>query len=62
MPDKPEADPFKSSSTSVPQPEGTTPPVNEKPRTVVPPAETVKPYVAASPPDALTIVAPSTLN
>ena len=35
-------------------------PENEKPKTVEPPAETVKPASAAAPPDAPETVAPST--
>ena len=40
------------SSTSVPSPAGITEAVNENPRTVLPLAETVKPFAAASPPAA----------
>ena len=36
--------------------------MKEKPSTVVDPAETVNPLAAASPPEALTTVAPVTLN
>ena len=37
-------------------------PVNEKPNIVVAPVDTMKPAASASPPEALIIVAPSTLN
>ena len=40
------------STTRVPEPAGITEPVNENPRTVLPLAETVKPFAAASPPAA----------
>ncbi len=40
------------SSTRVPSPAGTTDPVNENAKTVVPLAETVNPFAAASPPAA----------
>ena len=62
MPLRPLAAPSNSRFNNVPQPEGITPPVKEKPRTVVPEEDTVKPLVSASPPEALIIVAPSTLN
>ena len=41
--------PVSSSVTSVPAPAGITAPVNEKPRTVFAPLDTVKPAAAASP-------------
>ena len=54
----PEASPWSESSVSVPHPAGMVEPVNEKPRTVEPPADTVKPADAASPPAAPDTVAP----
>ena len=45
-----------------PQPGPKVAPVNEKPRTVLPPGDTAKPAAPASPPDAADTVAPSTLN
>ena len=45
-----------------PHPAGTVAPVNEKPKTVDPPADTVNPAKAASPPEALETLAPSTSN
>ena len=56
---------FKPTTVKVvnkPLPAGIVAPTNEKPRTVEPPEETVKPFSAAAPPDALTSVTPSTLN
>ena len=47
---------------NTPLPAGIEAPVKEKPSTVVDPAETVNPLAAASPPEALTTVAPVTLN
>ena len=38
------------SSTRVPEPDGITAPVNEKAKTVLPLADKVKPFAAASPP------------
>ena len=60
MPDRPEASPFKERLVSVPHPGAILAPVKEKPNTVEPPAETVKPELDASPPDAPETVAPST--
>ena len=54
--------PSTSNVNKVPSPAGITPPVNEKPSTVVPLAETVKPFAAASPPVADTIVPSVILN
>ncbi len=54
--------PSTSKVSNVPAPAGITPPVNEKPSTVVPLAETVKPFAAASPPVADTIVPSVILN
>ena len=48
IPDKPVASPLRANSVRVPHPAGTNDPVNENPRTVDPPAETVKPAPAAS--------------
>jgi len=62
MPDNPVATPSRASSTNVPHPAGTELPVNEKPRTVEPPVDTVNPASAASPPLALLTVVPSILN
>ena len=45
-----------------PEPAGIDAPVNEKPKTVEPPDETVKPAASAAPPLALISSAPSTLN
>ena len=49
IPLKPEASPFKERVVNVPHPAGITPPVNEKPKTVEPPAETVKSFASADP-------------
>ena len=62
MPVKLVASPVRSKFVRLPQPAAIVAPENENPRTIVPPADTVKPAVAASPPEALLIVAPSTLN
>ena len=48
--DKQPSETSPESSTSVPSPAGITEPVNEKARTVLPLAETVNPFAAASPP------------
>ena len=50
IPLKPEGSPLKSRLNKVPHPAGTTPPVNEKPKTVEELFETVKPLAEASPP------------
>ncbi len=56
------ASPSNSRVVNVPHPAGTVAAEKEKPRTVEPPELTVKPAVAASPPEALDTVAPSTAN
>ena len=62
IPLNPVASPFKASEVRVPHPTGTTAPLNENPKTVLPPALTVNPADAASPPDAPDTVVPSTSN
>ena len=62
MPVNPEGSPPRSKVTSVPHPAGIVAPLNENPSTVPPPAETVNPADAASPPDAPETEVPSTSN
>ena len=47
---------------NTPEPAGTDAPVNEKPKTVEPPVETVNKAASAAPPSAPISSAPSTLN
>ena len=54
--------PSSSRTVNIPEPAGIEPPVRENPNTVVLPVETVRPAVAASPPEAAKTVAPSTSN
>jgi hypothetical protein len=56
------ASPDKSKLVKVPQPAGTTDPVNEKPNTTAPFALTVNPASSAAPPEAPLADAPFTLN
>ena len=51
-PDRQSSEIFPVSSTSVPSPTGTTDPVKENAKTVVPLADTVNPLAVASPPAA----------
>ena len=62
MPDNPVAPSAPAKLVKVPQLADIEAPVNEKPRTVEPPAETVNPAAAASPPLAPVTDAPSTVN
>ena len=62
MPLKPLKFPSTARTIKVPSPAGIVAPVSENPNTVVALAETVKPLPAATPPEALTISAPSELN
>ena len=62
MADSPVGIPSSSTSTSVPHPAGTEPPVKENASTVLPMACIRRPFAAASPPLALFTVAPSTSN
>ena len=62
IPDKPVGAPAKANSVSTPEPAAIVAPVNENPRAVEPPADTVNPALAAAPPDAPVIVVPSILN
>ena len=49
-PDRQSSEISPESSTKVPSPAGTTDPVNENAKTVVPLADTVNPFAVASPP------------
>ena len=60
--DKPVGTPDKFKYVNIPEPADMVPPVNENPQAVVPPADTVNPALAATPPDAPVIVVPSILN
>ena len=51
-PDRQSSEIFPVSSTRVPSPAGTTDPVNENAKTVVPLTDTVNPLAVASPPEA----------
>ena len=53
---------FNDKEVNVPQPADMVAPVNENPKTVEPPADTVNPAEAASPPEAPLTVVPSTTN
>ena len=54
--------PSTERTNKVPSPAGIVAPESEKPNAVVALVDTINPFAAASPPDALTIVAPSVLN
>ena len=60
--ESPVGTPLRDSSVRVPQPASIDPPDNDTPRAFAAPVETSNPASSASPPEALTIVAPSTVN
>ena len=59
---KPVGVPETVNIVNTPSPEGITVPINENPKTVFPPADTMKPAAPASPPAPAEAAAPSKLN